>query len=185
MTRLIQGDAESPKAEPAGETSEALTRWFAVRVKSNRENIVFTHLSMRGYETLLPRYALPSTERARVKQRALFPGYVFCRFDISERLPVLMLPAVVHIVGIGRTPVPIEDEEIESLRLTLDSRLPVHPVDYIVGECVRITSGPLVGAIGVVTGSKKQQFVVSITLLQRSIAVKLRPDWIAPIYRIT
>src|SRR6516165_6173000 len=99
-------------------------RWFAVRVKSNQENVLASSLSRSGYEILLPKYS-PAALRKGHALRPLFPGYVFCRFDINRRLPILMLPAVVYIVGIGKTPAPIEEEEIASLRVAAHSGLPM------------------------------------------------------------
>jgi len=164
----------------AGEISEReggierdSTRWFAVRVKSNRENIVVSSLSGKGYETFLPTYSWPNLTSP------LFPGYVFCRFNVSRRLPILLLPAVVHIVGLGKIPIAIDDEEIASLRLAVESHLPMAHVEYRTGEKVRVQKGPLAGAIGTISGRTSERFVVSITLLQRSIAVALRPEWLA------
>jgi transcription antitermination factor NusG len=122
---------------------EAL-RWFAIRVKSNREQVVGASLSVRGYEIFLPMYKeWPSHERAPQKLRLLWPGYVFSRFDMLKRVPVITVPGVVHVVGIGKVPCPVPDQEIESLRLVTESRFPVKPVPYIaIGETVHITDGP-------------------------------------------
>ena len=153
-------------------------RWFAVRVKSNQENVLASSLSRSGYEILLPKYS-PAALRKGHALRPLFPGYVFCRFDINRRLPILMLPAVVYIVGIGKTPAPIEEEEIASLRVAAHSGLPMIPIEYLPGERVRIEAGPLAGVTGIVAGRRNDRIVVSITLLQRSIAVNLPPEWLS------
>jgi transcription antitermination factor NusG len=90
-----------------------------------------------------------------------------------------MLPAVVYIVGIGKTPAPIEEEEIASLRVAAHSGLPMIPIEYLPGERVRIEAGPLAGVTGIVAGRRNDRIVVSITLLQRSIAVNLPPEWLS------
>jgi transcription antitermination factor NusG len=153
--------------------------WFAVRVKSNRENVVVTSLAGKGYKTFLPTFQVRGLNKA-LTARPLFPGYVFCRFDVRRRLPILMLPAVVHIVGIGKTPMAIDDEEIASLRLAVNSRLPVAQIEYTTGERVLIDTGPLAGAKGVVSGRKNNRLIVSVTLLQRSIAVEMYSNWLTP-----
>lgn len=157
--------------------------WFAIRVKSNRDQVVTAGLADRGYETFLPkcRRGHGSDESAR-KLNPLFPGYVFSRFDITRRLPILMIPGVVHIVGIGRTPVAIPDDEIESIRLLVESDLPIAAEQYFqTGEAVRLDAGPLKGAMGTVTDRRRGLFVVSITLLQRSISVALSPEWLSKV----
>lgn len=150
--------------------------WFAVRVKSNREKVVAISLKGKGYETFFPTYAV--SPHARSAERPLFPGYVFSRFQVDRRLPILVLPGVVHIVGVGKTPTPIDEQEMASLRLAIDSNLPITPVGYTTGEKVQVQAGPLTGATGTVSGRSGDRLIVSITLLQRSVAVELRPEWI-------
>jgi transcriptional antiterminator NusG len=153
-------------------------RWFAIRVKSNRENVTSQALTGKGYEVMLPVYRRdPSVSRPPTP---LFPGYLFSRFDVYDRLPILTIPGVVHIVGFGKHPVPIDEDELESLRIVLETGLPVRPDEsYSVGQKVRIDRGPLAGANGTVMGLSNERFVVSITLLQRSVSVLLQPEWIS------
>ena|SRR5581483_976801 len=161
----------------AFDTEGQSERWFAVRVKSNRENVVLAGLAGKGYQSFLPTFQT-QTARKALAERPLFPGYVFSRFQIHRRLPILMMPGVVHIVGIGKVPLPIDEEEISSLRLAVSSRLPIAPVEYTTGAMVRVEAGPLAGAVGTVSGRKSDLLVVSITLLRRSVAVELRPEWL-------
>jgi transcription termination/antitermination protein NusG len=159
-------------------TSELL-QWFALRVKSNREKVTFLGLSGKGYDVFLPQYRPPANPPTE-KERPLFPGYLFCRFDVKNRLPILTVPGLVHIVGIGNTPVPVDEQELESLRVLVHAGLPLNRDEpYVVGQAVRIDAGPLAGACGVVTGLRERRLVVSITLLQRSISVELRREWIS------
>jgi transcription antitermination factor NusG len=151
--------------------------WFAIRVKSNRERVTAQGLRGRGYEVFLPEYQL----HGRGREAALFPGYLFSRFDVTNRLPILTLPGVVHIVGMGRTPIPVDAAELESLRLVVQAGLVLDPNEpYTVGEKVCIEQGPLAGAFGVVVGHRRERLVVSISLLQRSVSVILNSEWIAP-----
>ena len=114
--------------------------WYALLVRSRRENQVLTQLLGQGYECFLPVYKSERRWSDRMKeiQQPLFPGYLFCRFDIHNRGPVLMAPGVHQIVGIGRTPVPVSETEIESIRRVLASGLPSQPWLYLqVGQRVR------------------------------------------------
>src|ERR1700742_2739863 len=80
--------------------------WFAIRVRSNYERITAAHLEERGYERFAPAYKTERRWSDRTKQidQYLFPGYIFCRFDPSDRLAVLTTPGVVDLVGFGKTP---------------------------------------------------------------------------------
>ncbi len=156
------------------------SQWFAVRVKSNRERVTAQSLRGKGYEVFLPEYHTAALSGKR-RETALFPGYLFCRFAVTNRLPILTLPGVVHIVGVGRIPAPVDAEEVESLRLVVQAGLPLNPNEpYTVGEKVSIRDGPLAGASGIVVGHKSERMVVSISLLQRSVSVVLDCGWIAP-----
>ena len=103
----------------------------------------------------------------------LFPGYVFCQFDRMNRLPILTVPGIVHIVGIGRSPMPVDDTEIASIQAAVKSGLPSQPWPFLeAGDKVRIERGPLSGVEGILLGFRGQQrLVLSITLLQRSVGV--------------
>jgi len=157
----------------------ASAQWFALRIKSNRENVTSLGLTSRGYEVFLPRLRRSRVTRSEPEEVPLFPGYLFCRFDITNRLPILILPGVVHIVGMGKIPVPVEDREIESLRVLIKTGFPINAHEaYTVGQQIKIVRGPLSGAEGVVVGFRDKRFVVSIALLQRSVSIVLRPEWL-------
>lgn len=151
--------------------------WFALRVRPRAEKVVADALRSKGYEEFLPLHL----ERRRWSDRIanvempLFPGYVFCRFDVQHRLPILTTPGVLLVVGIGKTPEPIDAAEIDSLRVVVDSRLKLQAWPYLhIGQRIQIIGGPLTGAEGILLSVKNQnRLVVSVTLLQRSVAVEI------------
>jgi transcriptional antiterminator NusG len=152
--------------------------WFAVRVKSNQEKVTSLGLASKGYEVFLPEY-MRSAQSGATRADPLFPGYLFCRFDVNRRLPVLTVPGVVHIVGIGKTPSPISEDEIGSLRVVASTSLPIKADEvYTVGAKILFDRGPLVGVSGVVVGTQRKRLIISITLLQRSVSVEIPQDWV-------
>lgn len=165
-------------------------RWFAVRTKSNREAAVSDALTGKGFEVLYPRYSVNhrpwSTRDTAVITKPLFPGYLFCRFDAAARLPILTIPGVMNVVSNGKVPISLDDREIESVKVLVSSHLPVQPHNYLrPGDLVRISEGPLAGAEGTIVHTDCKKLVVSITLLQRSVAVEVAPEWIeAPLARV-
>src|ERR1700745_380862 len=92
--------------------------WYAVQVRTRWEGSTSVLLSGKGYQTLLPTYKVKKTwsGKSREVNAPLFPGYVFCRFDAQNRLPVLVTPGVISVVGRGRVPVPVEDAEISAVQ---------------------------------------------------------------------
>lgn len=131
---------------------------------------------MKEVETFLPTFIKLSswTDRIAKVELPLFPGYVFVRMLLGDRIKVLQSPGVIRIVGVNGKPTPLPDEDIESVRSSL-AVSHAEPFPYVaVGERVAVQTGPLAGLEGVVVRLKgKTRIVVSIALIQRSIALEL------------
>ncbi len=157
--------------------------WFAVTVKPNHDKAVATALQLRGLEVFLPLYRTRRRWSDRIKelQLPLFPGYVFCRFARESRAAVLSTPGVTSVVGFGHQPAPIPELEIESVRITVASGLPLAPWPFLrAGDRVRLEYGPLAGIEGILLQIKDGwRVVVSVELLQRSVAVEVDRDMVA------
>ena len=162
-------------------------QWFALRVRSNCERIVESGLEGRGYPGFLPVYRRRSLGRRPAKniELPLFPGYVFSSFDINNRLPILTVPGVVHIVGMGRLPEAIDREELLAIERFVNSGMAVEPWPYLqTGEFVLVERGPLSGLDGILLQIKKtQRLVISLTILKRSVAVEIDRDCVRPVKR--
>jgi transcription antitermination factor NusG len=160
-------------------------RWFAVRVKSNREQVVASIAQNKDFKAFVPLYHCRRrwSDRFKSVELPLFPGYVFCQLDPDQRFPILTIPGVLHFVGIGKMPIPVDDSEIEAIQTAIRSGFWAEPWPFLkMGQRVRLEHGPLSGVEGfLVEAHKKNRIVVSITLLQRSIAVELERDWVTPL----
>ncbi|MBZ5585407.1 MAG: UpxY family transcription antiterminator [Acidobacteriia bacterium] len=158
--------------------------WYAIRVRSRSENFVYTALQAKDLSGFLPTYTVRNRWSDRMKrvELPLFPGYVFCRIDISRRLPVLITPGVVEIVGVGKTPEAIPESQIEAIQIVARAGAPAMPWPYLrEGQKVRITHGSLRGLEGILLAAKKDfKIVISIEMLQRSVAVEIDRDSIEP-----
>jgi transcription antitermination factor NusG len=159
------------------------TQWFALSVAPRHEKKVCYQLEQKSYETFLPLYRRQHQygNRSREFQLPLFPGYLFCRTDLSVRLPVLTTPGVLQFLGAGKAPSPIADEEIAAIQIATRAGIPMKPHNYWdQGEKVRIVRGPLAGLEGMVADVKKPlRLVLSITLIQRSVLVEIDSDCVA------
>jgi transcription antitermination factor NusG len=148
-----------------------------------REHSCARHLQVRGYEVFLPcsRQNRRWSDRIKKIERALFPGYVFCRMSGEAVATIVTTPGVVRIVGDGGRAVPIPVDEIVAVQRIVDAGLSVEPWPFLqTGQCIRIGVGPLRGTEGVVIESKdSQRVVVSISLLQRSVAVEVDAGWLS------
>jgi transcription antitermination factor NusG len=151
--------------------------WFALQVRTRHEAGVAGFLENNGYELLLPLYICRRRWSDRIKnvETPLFPGYLFCRFDPQDRLPILKTPGVIQIVGYNRSPAPVDESEIQAIQALMASGLPHQPWPFLeVGDRVRIEAGPLRGYEGILAELKgRHRLVLSITLLHRAVAVEI------------
>ena len=157
--------------------------WYAVHTKSRHEDKVYARLLQKSITTFFPKLEVWSTRKDRRKRIKIpmFAGYLFV--DISEmtnerKLDVLTTYGVVRILGKpnSHVPVPVPDEQIEAIQRLINSEVEIRSFTYPKeGEYARIVDGPFKGIEGVVvaTDFRKNLFVVSIDILQRSVAIKL------------
>jgi transcription antitermination factor NusG len=151
--------------------------WFTLQTKPKNEKQVERLLTHKGYECCLPMYRQKRrwSDRVIEVELPLFPMYIFCRFNSFALGKAISTPGVTRIVGFGGRPAEVRIEEIEAIKLLSRSSLLREPWAYIPdGTLVQVETGPLTGAQGIFCSSEdKRRFVISVTLLQRSVAVQL------------
>jgi transcription antitermination factor NusG len=160
-------------------TPSAPARWFAVQTLSRHEKHVEAQLLEKRISTFLPllKKIQQWSDRRKEVQVPLFSCYLFVRTHqmIEARLRVLKTPGVLGLVGSQGQGTAIPDEEVESIKTILKAKVPfgVHP--YVrIGQRVRVWGGALEGVEGVLVGrNKDQSVVVSVELLQRSLAIRV------------
>src|SRR6266404_8775018 len=149
--------------------------WYAAYTCAQHEKRVAAELGVREVEHFLPLYS--SVRRWKDRRVSLdlplFPGYVFVRMALRDRLRVVQVPSVVRLVGFGGVAAALPEAEMEIVRagLSRGSRAEPHPF-LTVGRRVRITGGPFTGLEGILKQKKSAlRVVVSLELIQRSVAV--------------
>jgi transcription antitermination factor NusG len=162
--------------------------WFAILVRRGEEKSATLLLENAGYECFLPLTNCNRQfgDRADVISLPLFSGYLFCRMNPHNRLPVLRTPGVIQIVGVGEKPIPVEEDEIVGIQRVVKSGLPTMPWPYLqVGQVGRVQEGPLRGLTGIVVKIKMgMKLVQSVNLLQRSLAVEIDRSWLSPVQAV-
>jgi transcription antitermination factor NusG len=163
----------------------ALSRnWFAVYTTCRHEKRVAHHMEQRQIEYFLPTYRTQHRWKDGTKavlDLPLFPGYVFVRINLQDRVGVLEVPGVLSMIGTAKQPAPLPDLEVEALRTGLDpTRAEPHPL-LTVGQRVRITRGALAGVEGIVVRKKSGlQVVLTLSLLMQSIAIEVSGEDVEP-----
>jgi transcription antitermination factor NusG len=156
--------------------------WFAVQAHAGRERFCAHHLQTRGYTVFLPCYAEHRQWSDRVKrvERPLFDGYVFCLIGDHVLGRIVTTPGVVRIVGDGRKPLSVDRAEIEAIKRVVEAGVSAEPWQYLqAGDRVRVDMGPLRGTEGIVVRMKnRHRLIISLSVLQRSVAVEIDPAWV-------
>jgi transcription antitermination factor NusG len=151
--------------------------WLAVQVRHGWETRSAGVLTDNGHESFVPLYQRRRrwADRTKVTLVPLFPGYVFLRFHAGNRHPVIHAAGVIRFVGMGNSPVPIDNSEIEALLLATRSKVACGPCPFLeVGREIQVKSGPLAGIRGTIARFKnKDRLIISVTQLRRSMFVEL------------
>ena len=167
------GNPQASEAKLAG----AQFPWFALQVRTKHELSVANLLRDKGYIPFAPMYQCRRqwSDRIKVVEGPLFPGYLFCRLNLQDRLPVLKTPGVRQIVGYGRVPIAVDETEINALQTMVASGRPSQPWPFLqVGERVQIARGALRGLEGILLEVRgAHRLILSVKLLQRSVAVEI------------
>jgi transcription termination/antitermination protein NusG len=163
--------------------------WYAVHTRSRHEDRSCTLLLQKSLHAFLPKMEVWSKRKDRRKKIMIpmFPGYLFVdvpTLDNPTKLDILKTYGVVRILGkgMGSEPIPVPEEKINAIQRIVQSKVEVQQFQYPkVGEPARIVDGPFKGIEGLVTGTdfEKELFVITIDLLQRSVAIRLEGFQIA------
>ena len=177
MGILATASVDLPAAlplEPGG------ANWYALYTAPRHEKSVADQINRRGISCFLPLYRSMRRWKDRRKELAmvLFPGYVFVRVALEDRLQVLQLPGAVRLVTFNGRPAAMPEQEIELLRSRLSGTDVMEPHPYLrVGRRIRVRRGPLQGLEGIIVRMKdRSRLVFSIDLIMRSVAVEVDED---------
>lgn len=160
--------------------------WYAAYTAPRHEKQVSRQMEGRQLQSFLPVYrsARRWKDRRKLVELPLFPGYVFVHIALEERLQVLQIPGVVQLVTFQGRPAALPTAEIEGLRQRLAGNARAEPHPYLrTGRRVRVHSGSVAGLEGILVRRKdKFRLVLSIDLIQRSIAVEVDEADVEPVH---
>lgn len=159
--------------------NESQSTWYAVRTRPRHERVVKSLLAEKNFHVFLPEHRVWSRRRDRRETVSvpLFPSYLFVgtNRDGENLRKVKWTRGVINILGVNGGPLPVPSREMESLQILVASGKDISSVSsFAPGIRVRILEGPFFGAEGeVLRRGKKSRLIVTVELLQRSVAVEL------------
>jgi transcription termination/antitermination protein NusG len=149
--------------------------WYALKVRTGSESTIMTVLRSRGFAPYCPTQKVHRrySDRVKVVDTPVFPGYVFCQLDIQNKLPVISAPGVEYIVGFANGPIPIPERELINVRRMIESG--ASPIRSLArGRRVRVMCGVLEGIEGtLIRDQAGDQLVVSIELLNQGACLRI------------
>jgi transcriptional antiterminator RfaH len=160
-----------------GGAADDANKWLAYYTAPRHEKLVAKHLIYRSVDCYLPVLRKPrrwnNGVRAQVEE-PFFPGYIFVRIDPRAYFQVLSVPGMLSVVGAGRRPSAIEDEEVESLRRGLAQRNSrPHPF-LVMGQKARIVSGAFAGKTGILVKEVADlRVVLTVEAIMKSFSVEV------------
>jgi transcription antitermination factor NusG len=159
--------------------------WYVLYTYPRHEKAVREQLESRSIEAFLPTFISKNRwkDRCARVETPLFPGYVFIRISLSDRNRAFAVPGVIRMLSINGAPAPVDDSEIEAVKLCLEGGAALEPYPFIeVGDRVRVRSGLLEGMEGFVSRSKNERrFIVPISLINQSVSVEIDVELLEPL----
>jgi transcription antitermination factor NusG len=185
MTPMQETVLHTTPAEIASNAQKDLA-WYAIQTMPRHERKVAAELRQKGLHTLLPLF--PSTrqwsDRVRVLDMPLFPGYVFVQMSPAPdvRIVVLRSQGVTSFVGVRGVGVAIPENQIAAIESIVDQNVPFRPYPFLnIGQRVAIRGGSLDGIEGILTEIKGDlSLIISVDLIHRSLAIRVAGYRIEP-----
>jgi len=162
--------------------------WYVIHTYSGYEDAVAKSLRQRVesldmedkiFDVLVPKekkIKIKSGKRKTVEEK-IYPGYVLVEMIVTDDswYVVRNTPNVTGFVGVGTTPVPISQKEIEVLKERTGVETPQYKIEARVGDSVKIIDGPFKDFDGRVSGvdEERGKIKVMVNMFGRDTSVEL------------
>jgi transcriptional antiterminator NusG len=156
-----------------------IAQWYAIQTRPRHEKVVTHSLEIAGIETFLPLCSQIRSwsDRRKIVEFPLFPGYIFARtaWSMQARVRVFQTNGVIGFVGPRKEATPIPVQQIDAVRSLMQARAECRPHPYLtIGQRVRIQNGALQGLQGIlVRVASDHSLIVSVDLIHRSVGIRL------------
>jgi transcription antitermination factor NusG len=153
-------------------------KWYALYTRPRAEKLVFQRLVEEGIETFLPlqkTYRMWS-DRKKLVEKPLLSSYIFVKTNNKCFPKVYKTNGVVKFVSFEGQPVSIPQNQIDNLRLLIDSdaEIVVSSERFEPGDNVEVINGSLIGLTGeLIRIGSKNRVVVRIDRLDQNLILKI------------
>lgn len=162
--------------------------WYVIHTYSGYEDAVAKNLQQRvesmGMEDKIFNVIVPKEKKIKIKdgkrktvEEKIYPGYVLIEMVVTDDswYVVRNTPNVTGFIGVGTTPVPISQKEVDTLKKRMGVDKPQYKVGVKVGDSVKITDGPFKDLDGKVSeiDEEKGKVRVLVNMFGRDTPVEL------------
>ncbi|PIR72572.1 MAG: transcription termination/antitermination protein NusG [Candidatus Nealsonbacteria bacterium CG10_big_fil_rev_8_21_14_0_10_36_24] len=129
--------------------------WYVIHTYSGYEDAVAKSLKQRieslAMEDKIFNVIVPKEKKIKIKnskrkvvEEKIYPGYVLVEMIVTDDSWYIVrnTPNVTGFVGVGTTPVPVSQTEIENLKRRMGVETPQYRIEVKIGELVKIVDGP-------------------------------------------
>ncbi len=168
--------------------SEAAAKWYVVHTQSGFEAKSKEALEQRiktlGHENKIFDIVIPTRDVVIIKKgkkktirEKVFPGYLLIKMILDDDtwLVVRTTQGITGFVGVGTTPTPISDKEVDAIKKFVEQEQPKFKAKFSVGEAVKVTDGPFADFIGTIESidDAKGKVKVLVSIFGRETPVEL------------
>lgn len=162
--------------------------WYAIHTYSGYENAVARNLKQRVKSLSLNDrifdVVVPTEKKIRIKggkkvdiQEKIYPGYVLVDMIVDDEswYAVRNTERVTGFVGSGVHPVPLSQEEVDTIFSRMKDNTTMHEVDLVEGDPVKIIDGPFSDLEGKIASldSEKGKLKVFVSMFGKDTLVEL------------
>ena len=189
MTQVqeVQQPSSPVEAVLAGERiiRENVSPWYALCIRERFRGQCENYLKIHSYDVFSPTKAEVRqwSDRRKVAHVPLFPGYLFCRFECKESMPIWRAPGVIDIINSGGRLLEVAEDQIDNIKRCVEASISMDVVSELVsGRKVQVIAGPLAGVCGVLAFVKQQlRVALEITMMNRTVLVEVHASHLVPI----
>ncbi len=164
--------------------------WFVVHTLTGHEQkvkkILEKFIKENGMENYFGRIVIPVENLVKIRkgkkvteERRLYPGYIVIEMEPTNDTLKLVnsVPGVTHFLGSKNKPIPLSQEEVESLLLQVEEakKKVVTKIPFAKGERVTVTDGPFTDFIGTVEEiyPEREKVKVMVVIFGRPTPIEL------------
>lgn len=160
--------------------------WYAIQTYSGSERAVERAIqSIFDYSKIDARIVVPTEDvfeyknsKKIVKQRSIYPGYVFIYVDLTTSLwhTIQSLPKVSKFIGEDKKPTPLSQEDVDLILEKIEKRAEPKPkIFFSKGEAIRIVDGPFANFSAVVEeyDVEHEKLKLNVSIFGRSTPIEI------------